>query len=270
VILWYNSAMEIEINRIALYLAGRLPPYYKPYHKFAFVELLEGESDGSFTESVFGRIQKYVTTDEAFYAECLLRLQKHDDTVFLAFLDKLWVPDDARGRMMSSVDKKGAAGVAKKVYPRTIGFITPFDKRRDNVKKVIQEVLWGEGAVGWEVVEFEIDDDSSNILWPSVEQFLRRHSLYIVDLRKKLWSDQTNINVALELGYILAREKECIVITDSQLPSDIHGFKYIKPGTATYTAWDDSFSTEQLDADFKKNLEGAILSKIRVIENGGI
>lgn len=88
--------MNIEINRIALYLSGKLPPYYKPYHKFAFIENLEANSDGTFTEAVFDRITKYIPTDEGFYAECLLRLQKYDNALFLSFLDVLEVPLDAR------------------------------------------------------------------------------------------------------------------------------------------------------------------------------
>lgn len=92
--------MEIEINRIALYLSGKLPPYYKPYHKFAFIENLEANSDSTFNDAVFDRITKYVTTDEGFYAECLLRLQKYstdlNNTLFTNFLDLLEVPLDAR------------------------------------------------------------------------------------------------------------------------------------------------------------------------------
>jgi hypothetical protein len=33
--------MEIEINRVALYLAGKLPPYYEPFDKLYFIEELQ-------------------------------------------------------------------------------------------------------------------------------------------------------------------------------------------------------------------------------------
>lgn len=97
--------MEIEINRIALYLAGKLPPYYKPYNKVAFIDDLIANSDKTFDDVVVDRILKYVATDEAFYSESLLRLQKYSEklnnTLFVDFLDLLEVPEDARGTIVS-------------------------------------------------------------------------------------------------------------------------------------------------------------------------
>ncbi len=247
--------MEIEINRIALYLAGKLPPYYKPYHKFAFIENLEANSDGTFVDSVFDRIAKYTPTDERFYAECLLRLQTYDDDLFLSFLDILEVPPDARGKIV--IGTEGKAEV-KKEFEKTIGFITPFDGRKETVKKVIDEIIVPHN---WQIQEFDMNEDESKILWESMREFLEQYPVYVVDLRKKKGTTQTNINVALELWYILAHWKECIIITDDSLPSDIHWFKYIKPWTVT--AWDSDGDKVKIDADFKKQLEQAIIPKIK-------
>lgn len=64
-------------------------------------------------------------------------------------------------------------------------------------------------------------EDGSDFLWVSVKEFLEQYPVYIVDLRRKDGTTQTNINVALELGYILAQGKECIILTEDALPTDI-------------------------------------------------
>lgn len=249
--------MNIEINRIALYLSGKLPPYYKPYHKFAFIENLEANSDGIFTDAIFDRIAKYVTTDDVFYAECLLRLQKYNNELFLSFLDILEVPFDARWRIIPWVQIKQEV---KKEFEKTIGFITPFDARKESVKKIVDEII---SKYEWEVKEFEMREDGSNFLWESVKEFLEQYPVYIVDLRRKEGTSQTNINVALELGYILAQGKECIIITEDSLPSDIQWFKYVKPAEITVKACDPNPDMSKIDWKFKKELEEAITSKIK-------
>lgn len=249
--------MEIEINRIALYLSGKLPPYYKPYHKFAFIENLEANSDGTFTEAVFDRIAKYILTDEGFYAECLLRLQKYNDLLFLSFLDILEVPLDARGKMLSWVQVKSEV---KKEFEKTIGFITPFDTRQKTVKSIIDWII---SKHDWKINEFEMREDGSDFLWVSVKEFLEQYPVYIVDLRRKDGTTQTNINVALELGYILAQGKECIILTEDALPTDIQWFKYVKPATITVKAGDPNPDMTKIDWKFKKELEEAITSKIK-------
>jgi len=248
--------MNIEINRIALYLSGKLPPYYKPYHKFAFIENLEANSDGIFTDAIFDRIAKYVTTDDVFYAECLLRLQKYNNELFLSFLDILEVPFDARWKIIPGVQIEQEI---KKEFEKTIGFITPFDGRQKTVKSIIDEII---SQHEWKIKEFEMRQDDSNFLWESVREFLEQYPIYIVDLRRKQGVDHTNINVALELWYILAQWKECIIITDDTLPSDIHGFKYIKPGTVS--AWDSDLDKNKIDTEFKEQLKGAIIAKIKM------
>lgn len=251
--------MEIEINRIALYLAGKLPPYYKPYNKVAFIDDLIANSDKTFDDVVVDRILKYVATDEAFYSESLLRLQKYSEklnnTLFVDFLDLLEVPEDARGTIVSwkLVEKE-----IQEEFEKTIGFITPFDARKESVKNIIDWII---APHNWKIQEFDMDEEGSQILWESMREFLEQFPVYIVDLRKKKGTTQTNINVAIELWYILAHWKKCIIITDDSLPSDIHWFKYIKPWIVT--AWDSDGDKTKIDMEFKEKLEKAILAKIK-------
>lgn len=44
-----------------------------------------------------------------------------------------------------------------------------------------------------------MDEEGSQILWESMREFLEQFPVYIVDLRKKKGTTQTNINVAIEL-----------------------------------------------------------------------
>ena len=44
----------MEINRIALYLAGKLPPYYQaPFDKYEFIEIIRANSISGFSDDFF-------------------------------------------------------------------------------------------------------------------------------------------------------------------------------------------------------------------------
>lgn len=245
--------MEIEINRIALYLSGKLPPYYKPYHKYAFIENLEANSDGTFTETVFDRITKYITTDEGFYSECLLRLQKYNDTLFLSFLDILEVPLDARGKIVPWTQEKSEI---KKEFEKTIGFITPFDSAKEYLalKGFIRNTLDELWFNDWKIEESSFDVWwETQTLWGSVEEFLNKYPLYIANFR-----DQ-NLNVALEVGYLQGKWINFIQIKNEwEKVSDLDGFIYVssrdtksKPWTPLESA---AWSHEKNQDNFKEKL----------------
>ncbi len=88
--------MELEINRISLYLAWKLPPYYKPFDKMEFMEELMWIFSDEFSESTFNFIQNQSKTDEQFYSMSLNKAKRINKAKLVLFLDKINVKDDAR------------------------------------------------------------------------------------------------------------------------------------------------------------------------------
>jgi len=64
--------MEIDINRISLYLAGKLPPYYRaPFDKLELIELIRKHSPAWFSDDFFKLIDS-----QDFYSICLNRVER--------------------------------------------------------------------------------------------------------------------------------------------------------------------------------------------------
>lgn len=78
-------------------------------------------------------------------------------------------------------------------FEKTIGFITPFDDKQEKLQNLIQGILDVEFD-GWkiETVSLEKDGDGK-YLWESIDDFLEKYPIYIVDFR------DGNLNVAIEL-----------------------------------------------------------------------
>ncbi len=97
--------MEIEINRISLYLAWKLPPYYKPFDKMEFIEELMWIFSDNFSENTFNFIQNQTKTDEQFYSMSLNKAKRIDENKLILFLNKIKVEEDARSVVIKD-DKK--------------------------------------------------------------------------------------------------------------------------------------------------------------------
>lgn len=83
----------MDINRIALYLAGKLPPYYQAsFDKLELIELIRGQSSKGFSDDFFKIIDS-----EGFYSMCLNRVRKADIEGFKAIIAELKIPEDAGG-----------------------------------------------------------------------------------------------------------------------------------------------------------------------------
>lgn len=81
----------MDINRIALYLSGRFPPYYRePADKYEFIELLRKESPVGFSDDFFR-----LTDSQDFYSMCLNRIKRADEPSLVKIVRALNVPEDA-------------------------------------------------------------------------------------------------------------------------------------------------------------------------------
>lgn len=254
----------MDIRKISMFLAWKLPPYYGSSNLYAFTKALRNFAKEEFTNDEMTFIQTQAKwVDEEVYFMVLDDLWKNtqEEQVewkkskkdIVELLKTLWVNDEVLG-----IEKKEEV----KIKSKTIWFITPFDDTwiiRKDILNEISSKFW------YWVQEVKMGKDSSwNFLWDSIVWFLNKYSLYIVDIRGQ------NLNVAIELGYILAKEKEVIVITDKDLPSDIRGFKYIKPEKIEYTAWNwwlDNEEINQIEINLKSNLWKAIKAKVEYLES---
>ena len=86
----------MDIRKIALYLDWKLPPYYKPFDKMEFIEELMWIFSDNFTEKTFNFISNQAKTDKEFYSMSLNKAKRINQEYFIFFLDKIWVPEDAR------------------------------------------------------------------------------------------------------------------------------------------------------------------------------
>lgn len=247
-----------------MFLAWKLPPYYGSSNLYAFTKALRNFAKEEFTNDEMTFIQTQAKwVDEEVYFMVLDDLWKstpeeqidwkksRKDIVEL--LKSLWVNDEVLG-----IEGKEE----NKTKSKTIWLITPFDNTwiiRKDILNDISSKFW------YWVQEVKMDKDwSGKFLWDSIVWFLDKYNLYIVDIR---WQ---NLNVAIELGYILAKEKEVIVVTDQDLPSDIRWFKYIKPKSITITAWTWWISQEEIEdmeKDLKSDLWKAIKAKIEYLDS---
>lgn len=81
----------MDIDRIALYLSGSFPPYYrKPEDKYGFIELLRKESPVGFSDDFFR-----LTDSQDFYSMCLNRIKRADEPSLVKIVRALNVPEDA-------------------------------------------------------------------------------------------------------------------------------------------------------------------------------
>lgn len=254
----------MDIRKISMYLAWKLPPYYWSSNLYAFTKALRNFAKEEYTNDEMTFIQTQAKwVDEEVYFMVLDDLWKStpeeqiewkkskEDIVEL--LKSLWVNDEVLG-----IEEKEEI----KTKSKTIWFITPFDDTWTIRKDILNEI----SSKFWYLVqEIKMDKDwNGKFLWDSIVWFLNKYNLYIVDIR---WQ---NLNVAIELGYILAKEKEVIVITDQDLPSDIRGFKYIKPEKIEYVAWNWWLNTEeieQIETNLKSSLWKAIKAKIEYLDS---
>ncbi len=95
--------MKIDIHRIGLYLAGKLPPYYRaPFDKLELIELIREKSPDGFTDDFFKIIDS-----QDFYSMSLARVQRAEkqnkkldndnQSTLLEIIKALNIPKDAGG-----------------------------------------------------------------------------------------------------------------------------------------------------------------------------
>jgi hypothetical protein len=81
----------MDINRIALYLAGKFPPYYgESFDKLELIELIRAKSSKGFSDDFFKLIDS-----QDFYSMCLNRIKRADEVSLVGIIKTLNVPEDA-------------------------------------------------------------------------------------------------------------------------------------------------------------------------------
>jgi hypothetical protein len=90
------------IHRAALYLSGKLPPYYQaPFDKLELINLIQKHSKEVETSDLFK-----VIDSEDFYSMALNRMEKADSDGLVELLKELEIPEDAGGLSMDEMKKK--------------------------------------------------------------------------------------------------------------------------------------------------------------------
>jgi len=89
----------MDINRIALYLAGKFPPYYGgPFDKYELIELLRAKSPKGFSDDFYKLLDS-----QDFYSMCLNRIKRADEVSLVEIIKILNVPEDAGGLKKSDL-----------------------------------------------------------------------------------------------------------------------------------------------------------------------
>ncbi|PCI24487.1 hypothetical protein COB57_04790 [Candidatus Peregrinibacteria bacterium] len=227
--------MKIETNRVAAYLAGNFPPYYEEYDKIEFILILSGRSPKIFSQEKFNLIEKHTDSLQKFYASAL-NILKNEERLLVEIIEELNIPFEARGSdfVQSKVKENKIEDITK-----DIGFITPFDDEKEEMEEVVSNIL-NDDFPEYSLTACSLKEDGDGkILWNSIKDFSEKYDLYIVDFRDK------NLNVAIELGYILALEKPFILIVSEDLPSDINGFIYVKKEQVNVSAINGDITDDQ-------------------------
>jgi hypothetical protein len=84
----------VDVNRIALYLAWNFPPYYKPFEKGFFIELLILNSGWTLDDAKVATLNQQSSNDQQFFSMCLSRLERYDSSLVSALIEQLKVPED--------------------------------------------------------------------------------------------------------------------------------------------------------------------------------
>lgn len=84
-------------HRLALYLAGKFPPYFQaPIDRYQFILIARSVSDGGLTTEMTNEIRDYAKSDDDFFLMVLNTLQKLNENYILELIRKLEIqlPED--------------------------------------------------------------------------------------------------------------------------------------------------------------------------------
>ncbi len=209
--------MKIETNRVAAYLAGNFPPYYESFPKVEFILLLSAKAASVFLPDKFDLIEKHTSSLQQFFSESL-NLLKDRTELLIEIVDALNVPFEARGADFVQPKNQGLGKPAH--AEKTIGFITPFDEEMGITQKFVEEILRSTFP-GWKIEKAKLQQKDGKFLWNSIESFLQKYPVYLADVR------DGNLNVALEIGYLLGERKDdakiVFIVNEDVKISDLQG-----------------------------------------------
>lgn len=231
---------------IALYLSGQYPGMYTVPNKLDIIFKIRQIDSTNFSDTMIWLLHG---KSDVEYFKTLLDSFKdiHGEDKLTVLLERLSIPNQVRHDPYEEIGTKEI--VIPEHDKKTIWFITPFDKKHEKLQKIIQTYL-NQNFSWWkiEVASLEKDGDGK-YLWTSIDEFLEKYPLYVVDFR------DSNLNVAIELGGILKTWKPCITIVEDKLPSDITWFIYVrKPKVAMEDDWTEDAQKKFLE-DFSIQLK---------------
>lgn len=249
---------------IALYLSGQYPGKYTLSNRLRILFSIRQKDTTNFEEPTISYLHS--KNDVEYYHTLLDTFEiRHWSDEYNQLLEELNIPLEVRKSPNTKIEQEdNAEGESEDELNNrvtTIWLITPFDDTWSIRKDILNEIA---GKFWYDVSEVKMEKDSNEkFLWDSIISFLDKYELYVVDLRNQ------NLNVSIELWYILAKGKECIVITDQDLPSDIRWFKYVKPQSTTIIAWTwwlEDEKIEEMERNLKSDLWKAIKAKIKYLK----
>jgi len=95
----------MDTNRIALYLSWHLPPYYKPFDKLEFSDIINAHSSWLINRDECKYIDSLSWWSiQQYYSMCLNKLQKFSIDKFQSFILDLWIPADAMWEVKSEAE----------------------------------------------------------------------------------------------------------------------------------------------------------------------
>ncbi len=159
---WAKEYIEqIEINRIGLYLAGKLPPY-SPFDKLEFIEELMWVFPENFTEEIFNFIDIHSNTIEQFYSMSLNKAKKTDVNKFIFFLDKIKIPWDARCPYQKNIQNQNSLDLNDNKLVAYLLGLSPINDYKKFPRLLFMESLNEKYNISLEKINFWWDNSNKD------------------------------------------------------------------------------------------------------------
>ncbi len=174
------------------------------------------------------------------------------ETSLSVLLKRLEVPNSVYN---DPYEKKEAESFIKEEDKRIIWFITPFDGNTTITNDFLRSILT-ENFPWWDLKIANLEPSNWKFLWDSIENFLEQYPVYIADMR------ESNLNVALEIWYILWNKKQdakfIFIVDESEKISDLQWMIRISKKKNTTPAWaspeDAAKRQDEINTKLKKEL----------------
>lgn len=193
----------MDTNRIALYLSWHLPPYYKPFDKWEFLDLMRWAAGWLFTIEELNFLNAQSNGDkQQFYSMCLHKLQKANIADFNRVIRSIDVPDDVMwvkqvdDRLIVSNDEvnKDYEHIKNELARYKKPIVVTEWKTDVTILKTAWEKLYPSKIMPFDILESWFDVEPENMRWK--------------------WSASA-LKAQLEYSYVISEYKTIIWIFDN-------------------------------------------------------